>query len=694
MSTEAPVTDRLPRLAELGRRCLGAVLLGLVLVPWYRLVGLRAVGPAAEQTLRLGSRYQMAVWIGCAVTVIVAVFLSRITGLRGLAPLCARVVAALVSPAPAVFAAGLGLVAAAISVWVSLAVLGARPILLDGISQLVQSRYFAAGQPAGPRLEDAEFWQFQFMVLTDSGWASQYPPGFPAALALAGRLAPLWLLGPVLLGLAVFLIGMIAERIFPEDRVVARVGTTLTALSPFLAFHAATYMNHVLALALVALVALASLLAMDRSWRWSLVSGAALGGLFATRPYTGLILGLFATVLVWLGAPAPTRLSVRGWVKRVGGVVVGAAPFVVGVLLYNRHLFGAATRFGYVAAEGPGHGLGFHVDPWGAPYGPIEAVGYTSADLQGLSLDLLQTPVPAVVLVGLYLLLAPRLSRGAVLAGSWALLPVAAQAFYWHHDLFMGPRLLYEAAAGWCVLLATAAVASIRALPEDGRSSRWGVSRSGLTGTFLLAVLVGVVLAAPAKLASYRSVAEQSGMALSAPATASASLVFVHGSWEDRLAARLAASGMRVDSIRAALAHNATCRLEIYLGEIEASGAGEERPASAELSFAPGPEPRLRELRMPSGSVVRSYQGESLSPRCQREAASDFMGIVGLPPLLWQGDLPGLGSTGAMFVRDLGPERNRRLIDRFRERQPLVLMRSRGAVQLVPYGDGMKALWP
>jgi hypothetical protein len=136
---------------------------------------------------------------------------------------------------------------------------------------------------------------------------------------------------------------------------------------------------------------------------------------------------------------------------------------------------------------------------------------------------------------------------------------------------------------------------------------------------------------------------------------------------------------MRVDSIRAALARHSTCRLELHLRD--------GGPLADEAS------PPLRVLPMPSGSVIRSYEGETLDPACARQAASDFGGIVGLPPLLWQGDLPGLGSGGAMFVRDLGPEHNRRLIDRFREREPLVLMSSEGVVRVLPYDEGMGALW-
>jgi hypothetical protein len=256
----------------------------------------------------------------------------------------------------------------------------------------------------------------------------------------------------------------------------------------------------------------------------------------------------------------------------------------------------------------------------------------------------------------------------------------------------MGPRLLYEAIPGWCLLTAAAVAHWIRVVPAQGRhpAGLGLVTRSGVAGAFVLALMVGVLYAAPRKLASYREEGARSGMVLSAPTFGRPSLVFVHGSWEDRIAARLAAFGMRVDSIRSALAHNSTCELELHLARMQgvtAAGVGwggldferEERP--------------LRELTMPSGSTIRAYPGEALDPSCQRQAASDFGGVLGLPPFLWQGDLPGLESGGAMFVRDLGPERNQRILARFPDREPSLLTRQAGELRLMPYESGMAELW-
>jgi hypothetical protein len=684
------------------RRCVAALLLGLLLLPWYGLVSTRGSGPAVEQTLRLGPLYYANLWMSAALMLGAALLLSRLVPPGALDRGWKWSERTLLAPASTSFALGLAAVAFLGASWVSAGVLDGRPALLDGVAQQVQARYLGGGALSGPRLEHPEFWQFQFMVSTERGWVSQYPPGFTAVLSLGARLGVPWLVGPALLAVAIFVATLVAERLFRDDRTLARLGAALAALSPMLAFHAGGSMSHVLALALAAAALLASLRAAEKGWPWALLAGAALGALFATRPYTALVFG--GVALTASGAAiGSARAELRAWAAKLLAAVAGAVPFVAAVLLYNRHYFGSPLRFGYEAAEGPGHRIGFHPDPWGSPYGLLEALGYTSADLQALSVELLQVPAPTLLLVGSYLLLAPRVSAGVSLAAVWALLPALAHALYWHHDLFMGPRLLYESVPAWCLLLAASAVASVRALPPSGwRFLRVGLlTRSGLAATWTLALAVGVLYAGPRKLASYGSEAARSGMSVAAPTVVRPALVFVHGSWEDRMAARLDAAGMRLDSIRLALANNPSCRIELSLrrrgDDARPTGAADsdatDRSASSRVVFHGPPDPGLRELRMPSGSVIRAYPGETLDPVCEQQASSDFGGVLGLPPLLLQGDLPGLAGDGAMFVRDLGPEHNRELIQRFPERERLLLVRRDGALRMLPYEEGIAALW-
>jgi hypothetical protein len=218
-----------------------------------------------------------------------------------------------------------------------------------------------------------------------------------------------------------------------------------------------------------------------------------------------------------------------------------------------------------------------------------------------------------------------------------------------------------------------------------------------------LALISAVGVAGPGKLASYSSRGESVDLGSSDRST----LVFVHEDWESRLGARLSALGMRLDSIRAVLRFNATCAVERFVAQQEAlhaerlpgSSTAEREPTTGDdssgLRFDQSSQPRLRAVRMPSGALIRTYDGEALTPDCERQAASDFHGVVALPPLLWQGDLPDLGSAGAMFVRDLGWDHNAALIERLPERESrLLIRRGAGRPELVPYNEGMRLLWP
>jgi hypothetical protein len=64
-------------------------------------------------------------------------------------------------------------------------------------------------------------------------------------------------------------------------------------------------------------------------------------------------------------------------------------------------------------------------------------------------------------------------------------------------------------------------------------------------------------------------------------------------------------------------------------------------------------------------------------------------------PLLWQGDLPGIPGTGAMYVRDLGPTDDQKLIERFPRHRVGVLLRHPvdGNPTILPYTNAMQLLW-
>lgn len=179
------------------------------------------------------------------------------------------------------------------------------------------------------------------------------------------------------------------------------------------------------------------------------------------------------------------------------------------------------------------------------------------------------------------------------------------------------------------------------------------------------------------------------------PATASPSLVFVHGGWPTRIAMGLIAHGLRGDSLEAALALNATCDVHNFANWY-ATNPG-DRPGSApplNFDFA-GPN-KTQTIRIAQGDEIRYEEGRPFVRSCLRQVASDSLGIIDISPLIWQSDLPGLDGTGAMIVRDMGPEDNARIVARYPGRVPMMLFRpeKEGPPKLVPYAVGIKSLWP
>lgn len=671
------------------RRACGAVLTALVVMPVFRLLRDREIGIMGADVLLVADQDRALLLIGTPIALVLGFLIARVVGAARVEALAARVGHALRDAPPHRFALALGIIAALYAAAFSLLVLDGKPNLIDSMTQLLHARFIASGDLAGPATGWNEFWHVQNSLVTPRGWVSHFPPGHVMLLAAGFALGAVWAVGPMLCGIAIFFTALAADRLLPEDRAVARLGALLAAASPFFIAHAGAYMNHVSAAAFATAAIYLGLRARDEGgFIWPGLAGGATGAAFTIRPLAAVVTALVVTVI--FAGPSPFRaLPTRAWVRSTFAAIVGGLPFLAALGAYNARFFGSPLHFGYPAAWGPASGLGFHRDPWGNAYGIVDAIGFTSSDLTALSLHLLGTPIPVVLVAGLYLLAARKLTQGERIIALWALLPVVANLLYWHHGMFMGPRMLNEASPAWALLAAVAAVGLVRRIP-----SRWEVrdysARAGIAGAFALAAVTGIVYLGPDRLRQYGGSWMESTR-MDAPQLAGPALVFVHGGWTSRIAMRLAAAGMRLDSLETALRLNPTCEVH-QLARRYPEGGG----AAPDLDFSPRSgelRPRIETAR---GNYIRVREGGKLSPECQREAVSDTLGIADIAPLVWQGDLPGNAGTGALILRDMGPAANAAVIAAHPGRVPFMLLRRSNdeAPTLVPYAEGVAALWP
>jgi hypothetical protein len=446
----------------------------------------------------------------------------------------------------------------------------------------------------------------------------------------------------------------------------------LLATSPFLLAHAGAYMNHTSATLFLTLALYFEMRAGFRG-RVLLLSGAALGALFTIRPLTALTVGAVLSVFTIVRGK---RALAFAW------MVGGAAPFLIAVAVYNAHFFGNALRFGYAAALGPDGALGFGLDPWGNQYGLVQAIAYTSAELVALNLQLLESALPAVVVVALFVSFAPRLHAGDRLLLGLALAPLFTHLFYWHHGLFMGPRMLNEYAPLWCLLFARAVLALPGMLPE--RALLAGYSPKTLTAAALAVGILAMVVLGPMRLLSYATPASPARAALAS--VHGPALVFVHGSWEDRIGMRLGAAGMRLDSVETLLRQNSTCIAQQY------ADARTQRAQMPALDFERRSVdlPARRELA--PGSLIR----EGVDPwtrECQVQAFSDRAGVIDPARLFLRAGLQG-ESDAVIVARDLGPGLNAALLAQYPDR-PAYLMHTTApsAVNVEPYARAITQLW-
>lgn len=217
-------------------------------------------------------------------------------------------------------------------------VLQAFPNSGDEYAYLYQARLFSEGRLWDAPLEPREFLANNRVWQKGDKRLSQYPPGWPALLAAAGKAGlPFWLVNPILGAGLIVATYALARREAGED--AARLATMALALSPFTVFSAASYFSHVLtALLLVAFWLACSHRAAGGGPAWALGAGVALSLAFATRPFTTALCGAPAllSLLARRGRHAPGDAAM---------MALAALPAVAVVMGYNHATTGDSFTF-------------------------------------------------------------------------------------------------------------------------------------------------------------------------------------------------------------------------------------------------------------------------------------------------------------------------------------------------------------
>ena len=627
------------RVAALGLALLGLIPVANLLtagthVPWWR--------------------FGVIVWIGYGGLLLAMLWAAAQRWGDALDRITARGAALLMRPSRTAFVLATSAAVSLLAIGVALYAYAGRGFTGDEHAMAWHARMLLAGHLSIPSPAHPEFFNTVSVLQREGRWFSQYPIGGPALIALGMLVHAAWLGNPLLLGVASWQLHRFTRRTFGEG--TARGVTLLFVLTPFVLVLGATQMTHAAAMTLT-LVALAELAAWDDAppsarLRHAAAVGLAVGAIALVRPLDAVLVALPVGIVQLLRLRRePSRLR-----DLAVQCVAGAVPIAV-LLWANARTTGAPLLFGYDAAHGAAHALGFHVDPTGAEHTPRRGLVYASGYLMRFDRFLFEWPLPALLVVCAVLAGLRRATRWDALLLGLLTSFLAGYAAYWHDGFFDGPRFLMPVAP---VLVLYAARAP-EAAAHLAHATRRRVATLVVPACVLCAWLVPLAFSSvPGRLAGQR--AQRTKLKTDVVAQADAAglqqaLVFVREPWRGRLLARVRALGepdfdaerlidavdacalqLALDDADAAPEAPRAERLAIVVARARRAGPAvlERNPiAEARLAFAPaGPEAAI----------------------CGRERAADGEGTMPYAIFLREQAVGRDGRLGGTVVwaRDLG----------------------------------------
>lgn len=552
-----------------------------------------------------------------------------------------------------VFISLLGVGLAAWSTYTMRSVFASNPVLIDEMAQLFHAHVFASGRLAAPAPVPQAAFLIQHTWVTDAGWVSIYPPGHPLMLAVGMLFGAEWLVDPILGGLGVALVYLVARGLYGPK--TARVAAILWALSSWVMFMSASYMNHVTATTL-ALGCWAFVWGPPHGpRRWHLAAaGLCLAVVAATRPLDAVAAGL--PVLLWIAVG-------KRW-KAIPWMTLGTLPALAAWGYFNWRLFGGPLSLGYTAVYGSELNLGFGIDPWGRAFTPAVALSNLAVAMRRLNLFLYEWPIPALLPLAIWAIAGRQRRVADAIVAVGVLAVPALYAFYWHSGYYPGPRFYYAAAPFLVIGTARAWHWGVALAKSSFRS--WWRGDVAMVAAGVIVVIWGWTSVLPSRFEVFRQ-----GLAtlklhperdLAAQGVGRA-LIVVPERWGSRLVVSLWELGVRPGLAERAYNLVDACDVQGLIDSARAEHltapattekvAGLMRATPFPVALSPGSTDETLHLR----------PGRALTPACQRQQGYDQAGFTLYGHLAWRNEI-GLNS-GLVFARDLF-DRNEELFARYR----------------------------
>lgn len=402
----------------------------------------------------------------------------------------------------------LALVAFLASVWVGDRYLERLPHIEDEFALLWEAHVMAQGEISVPSPAEADAFLVPFVVDYHGSRFAKYAPGWSAALSLGVRAGPVWLVNPLLAGLATWLVYRLGTKV--SGHKVGLLAALLFLVSPTTLMLSGSLMSHMFSvvLSLAFLLAWLDLFPSSRDhsepkptvppWLRFSVAGLALGLLALTRPLTAIGVGLpclfYALVLLVRGPGTQRKRALA-----VAGIALATASLLP---LWNAALTGNPLLNLY-SLWWDYDGIGFGPGVGRGELGHTFSMAMINArySLRSALHDVFGWPYLSWVFLpfGVWAL---RRSRDGLL--SLATFPslVLVHMAYWVGSWLLGPRYYYEGIPGLAITSAAGIFWLGGWLAKPVRAVR--LRRLALTATLLILLSLNLAFYLPARLSGLR----------------------------------------------------------------------------------------------------------------------------------------------------------------------------------------------